>query len=685
MNKHLIVSIKYHIEHLISKRTSNELFQIIHFFKNFIINFKNVKKKIILERSFLSNDYLKKILPEKDYYLSEFKNIFFTNNPLYFVKHDIRELIFKNLEDYFPDFKQNVIINAESVLNDEFDILGRKHHFLNGIDWFYSLFNEFSWPFKRSSDISWILNNEEDIDLKYSLRLNYHQEFVTLGLAFYLTKDEKYSRKFYNLIINWIKRNPPNWGINWIDLLEISHRIVFWIFALSFFETSKILTRKRFILIAKSLLHQVYFVKINSNKIKFNHLIGEQFSIFLFSQIFKSIRTIKKWNKKSKNILLKQIKRQTQEDGVNIEQTTNYHRMVLEIFSLLLIIDSKLFSSSDLLLIERMFDFWKFVIKPDGIIPLIGDNDEAHFIPLNFLNKEEDINLDLLKLGTILFNRNDFKIDNSMNKGTPLILLLLGSNELKKYEKMKFSPTNEKIKYFDKSGYIVGKSNWTNKSNYLFFDMGHFGPGNSSHDHSDVSNIIYSYKGKPILIDSGTYKYNVQFNKRNIFRSSKAHNVISINGNNQAKISGTWSWENVPNVRHQFIKKIKNFKAIVEHNGYKDYIVKRYLIASNDLNKLKIIEEIIPLKKINKETKISSFFHFPEDVSIELGNNFLIIDSNLKLNFKSNKNIIKVIKGNFPYSPYYGVLKKSQLIEFNISHKFKKRKSLKIEFSFSNL
>ena len=684
MIRKLITSINKVVRNPFKFLTLKEFLKYLRFITAFIFKYKRNKKKLILENAFFYEDYLYKILPEKNYYLKEFKKIFYSNNPFIFAKKDERVVILETINKEFLDFKNKVIAQASAVLKNEYNIMRKEYKFSIKVDWFYSLFRNFIWPLKRSSEINWFVNNKEDIDIKFALRLNYHQEFITLGLAYYLTNEEKYTNKFLNLILDWIKKNPPNWGINWIDSLEISHRIVCWIFALSFFIKSDLIRTNQIKMIARSLFLQVYFVNVNFNKHRYNHTIGESFAIFLFSKIFQSVKLINTFYKKYKKILLDQIKRQTQTDGVNIEQTSNYHRLVLEIFSLLYIIDKEAIFSSNLRLIEKMFEFWQYLIKPDCSIPLIGDSDDSHFIPLILFSSEEKANIELLNLGAILFNRSDFKIKERLGK--VLILLLLGTQKYKEYQKMIFTPSKEKIKYFEKSGYFIGKSNWTDKANYLFFDMGHFGPYTSNHDHSDISNIIFSFKGKPILIDSGTYMYNIKDIKRNIFRSSKAHNILSINGKNQATILKKWNWENIPEIKRKVVKYDRFFKIFIEHNGYEGFLSRRQLkVNQNNLSILEIVETITPVKLINEEINISIYFHFPLELKIDLFDNYAIIDSNLKLELLSNNLSIDISKNNYPYSPYYGIKNNSQLIEFKTKKIFSRFNPLKIKYKISAL
>lgn len=651
----------------------------------FLLNFGKKKKKMLLEHSFFSVHYYNKIFPKYLFYIKNFKNQFYINSPFYFSEDKMLNALSKKLRHEFKDYVNSVLFKADLVLQNKYIIFNKEHQFRNQINWFYSFNGHFTWPFNRAKKINYILNYNHDIDVKYALRLNYHQEFITLGLAFYLTNDEKYALKYVDLILNWIKRNPPNFGINWIDPLEISHRIIFWIFALSLFKNSKSLTKKDFNLIATSLFQQVFFVRISSNKYSYNHVIGEYFSVYLFSKIFKNIRLFNKWYRHSKKILIKQIARQIQRDGVHIEQSTHYHRMVLEVFSLLLIIEPKMIPANHIRSIEKMFEFIKYIIMPNGDILNIGDSDDAHFIPTIFFKSYNSFNQELLHLGATLFTRNDFKL-KYLDIDSVLVLILLGIDKYEEYKSLKFSHSKNSFKYFEKSGYLVIKSDWSSKANLLFFDMAQFSPKPSSHDHSDITNIIFLFRGVPIIIDSGTYMYNINQKKRNKYRSSKAHNVVSINYRNQAYIEGIWEWSKIPSIKREFKCKNNEIEGVVVHNGYKNFIIKRRLKASLFLDKFQIIDNIIPnCNYYEKKIEISSFFHFPKEISLKLFTNKICINSNLFLEFKNKGCEIKVNKDIYSFSPFYGEKIDGYLVEFKSIHDFSDRKEIEIIYNLFSI
>jgi hypothetical protein len=644
------------------------------------------KRTLILENANFDDQFLMKILPNSTEFFNHFRKNLITNNPFRFGNERENSNLIKIIESDYPNFKQEILLKASRILKNEFEILKRKHSFRGEIDWFYSFFNDFSWPFTKSAKINWIVDHKEDIDIKHAIRFNYHQEFIVLGIAYFLTNDQKYVIKFLDLILDWIKKNPINWGINYTDTMEMSHRVHCWIIALLFFVTSELITQKELQIIAKSLLLQVMYIKNKINKKNYNHLIGESYVVFFFFSFFRNINFFSKIYQKYAKLLVRQIARQTQSDGVNIEQSTYYHRLVLEIFSLFYIVDHSIFSHNQIELIKKKFVFLKYLIQPDSTIPIIGDSDDSHFIPPAFF-LGGNINMSLLELGDFLFNH--LNLYREQTSGTPMLILLLKEDLNQKSRKIPKGgdlrqEKDKNIKYFNSSGYLIGKSDWKKESNYIFFDMGQFGPPRSGHDHSDISNIIYCFKGNPILIDSGTYMYNIDSETRNKFRSSRAHNIVSINDKNQAHIVSRWRWTNLPKIRRMYIEKEDSFHAIVQHNGYGDFLVSRKISSDKNLDWIKITESVKPTKNISETISVMSYFHFPNNLELKMFDTYIVINSTLKLELIKSKGSFKLIKSKFPCSNYYGIKELSHIIEFKTEYRFSNN-PLYIEFLISPL
>src|SRR5699024_3348333 len=78
--------------------------------------------------------------------------------------------------------------------------------------------------------------------------------------------------------------------------------------------------------------------------------------------------------------------------------------------------------------------------------------------------------------------------------------------------------------YFDKEGYYYYKDDET----FITFKSGKI---INNHKHADDLSISYIFNEEDILVDSGTYTYQMS-NIRKYFMSSRAHNTILIDNAN---------------------------------------------------------------------------------------------------------------------------------------------------------
>jgi len=365
-------------------------FNIINYYKPILEKkLKSIflnKNKLYLRNSSKSNDIFKKNFG-KNLDFDEFRRVFF--NKKIFSYSDSREKskIIEVLNQNHLNSVNKYIKIANQIISKEFIIFEKKYKFKEKIDWHYSFFGDFRWKLEKSDKINIRPRYKSHyIDVKYVWELNRHQFLPYLGFAYFITKDEKYAIEFKKLILDWIEKNPPLYGINWFSGLEISLRLISWIFTLFFFRDSKEINNKHFFSkIFKVLFQHAYYLRYFYTKRSFNHTVGDLFGVYLFSKVFEEIKLIKKWEKKFFKKLKKQIILQIRPDGIDIEQSVNYHKFVLEFFSLFAILNPKLISKSEGILIEKMFDYLLHIIKPDSHFPLIGDVDDGKVLFLTNL------------------------------------------------------------------------------------------------------------------------------------------------------------------------------------------------------------------------------------------------------------------------------------------------------------
>jgi len=458
--------------------------------------------------------------------------------------------------------------------------------------------------------------------------------------------------------------------------LEISLRLISWIITLYFFKDSKEINNKHFFLkIFKVLFQHAYYLRYFYTKRTLNHTIGDLFGVYLFSKIFEEIKLIKKWEKKFFKKFKEQILLQIRPDGTDVEQSVNYHKFVLEFFSLFAFLNPNLIFESEGILIGKMFDYLLHSVKPDYHFPLIGDVDNGKVLFLTGF--EENKFYDLLNMGCILFRKNELKFITK--KISPVSILLFGEEGIKTFNELDSIEPTKNFEYFDKSGYFTIRNNWTEYASYLFVDFGRFGPLGAAHSHSDITNIIFSYNGKNIIIDSGNYTYNKSWNERNYFRSSKAHNVLSINNKNQAQVNSWFSWEKKPKIK----RKVKLKDSVIElsciHNGYQGFLVKRQIITNKNLEELIIKDTVFQSSnKFDEDPHdIDLYFHFAKDINLKVEKSSLQIDNKLLLTVKSNQKFTMSIQESF-YSPAYGQKYENKVLVIHLRHSFKKKDKIQI-------
>jgi len=666
------------LENFTNIRKKFTYFNFVNFYKFLIkdllfFKFYN-KKRAIIRNSYRNDTFLTDFFRKTLDYV-KIKDAFFNKNIFAYSNIKKKPNIIEILKENCSTEIKTYIKYANKIIEKDFSIFEKKYKFENDINWFFSFFNDFKWKLGESERIN-LYAKDIEVDVKYVWEFNRHQFLTYLGFSYYYTKNEKYAKEFRRIILDWIKKNPPLYGINWYSGLEISIRLTSWIFTLYFFKESKEINNVDFFKkIFRSMFQHAYFLNYFHTRRSFNHTVGDLFGVYLFSKTFEEIKSIRRWERKFFNKFKRQIILQTRADGTNIEQSVNYHRFVLEFFTLFLIMNSNNINKEDQHLIEKMYDFLLLIIKPNGNFPLVGDFDDGKVLLLTHF--EDNSFIDLLNLGTILFRRGDLKY---ISKQLKLIsILFLGKKGFEIFEKLRIREPVDTIKVFKNAGYFVIRDYWSNESNYLFVDFGRFGPQNAPHSHSSITNFIFSYKGKDIIIDSGTYTYNKSWKDRNLFRKSRSHNVLTINKQDQAKISHWFAWKNKPKIKRRFEIKNGEIKLFCLHDGYKGFVVKRTVITKNSLNSI-IIKDFVVKTRNNFKKKvydIDIYFHFNRELKVKVEENNVIVDNELCFKISSEQIFDIDIQKSF-YAPKYGFKYENPMLVIHIAHSFEKNRNLEV-------
>ena len=440
-----------------------------------------------------------------------------------------------------------IIERAERLIEGRFDLLGFQNlDFGMAVDWHLEPIAQKRAPLKHWKQFDELATGDTG-DKKIIWELNRHQHFFTLGTAFWLTGDERYAATFVRHLDSWMEQNPPSFGVNWISSLEVALRAVSWIWALHFFRDAQSFSPALFQKALKFLyLHGRHIEKYLSTFYSPNtHLTGEALALYYLGTQLKFFTRSEQWRRLGEEILLSELDRQILEDGVYFEQSTWYGRYTADFYTHFLILrnldpdadeNSAKNPAGNL---QKQLDFLMYVTRPDGTTPLVGDDDGGRSLPLS--ESEPDDFRHLLSNGAVLFGRGDYKFVAKEICGETL--WLFGAEGAKIFESVRKFPPEKTSKDFPAGGYYVMRDGWAETDNYLLIDGGNLGGLSGGHSHADSLAIDCAAGGATFLTDAGTYTYHESTELRNYFRSTVAHNTLSINEQNSSEPGGKFNWQ----------------------------------------------------------------------------------------------------------------------------------------------
>lgn len=428
--------------------------------------------------------------------------------------------------------KEKIINKADKVCNHIFNILGSEDVNLGKkINWHKDFKSETEWDLKYYTNLDYE-NLDDNSDAKVPWEINRFHHLVTVGIAYSITRNERYSKEFKDEIKDWMKINPFCYGINWVNSMEVAIRAINWIYTYYFLKGAVIEKAFWNEFINMLFLHGRFIRKnLESTIPKENHYLSGIVGLFHLGIFFNQTKEGKRWLKFSKEELEKEIINQVYKDGVNHEASINYHRLVTELFLLSYIYGNKngiQFSDQYKSRLEKMIEFIMYYTKPNGKAPIMGDMDNGRIS--DFWLEDFNDHRDIIALGAILFKRKDFKKYGLFGQR---LTWLVGNDGYKTFENLNSLESELKSKTFEKGGFYIMR----NEQIYLIIRCGDIGrKGFGGHGHNDALSFELNIDGKDIIIDPGSYVYTSNIKLRHLFRSTKYHNALVIDNEEINKI-----------------------------------------------------------------------------------------------------------------------------------------------------
>lgn len=500
-------------------------------------------------------------------------------------------------------------------------------------------------------------------DIKYLWLPNRHLQLVIVSQAYSLTKDSRYLEFIAKQLNSWFDQCPFLRGPNWTSSLELAIRLINWslVWFLIGGENAKLFDGRRGAELKLRWLSSIYqhcnFIHsyFSRHSSANNHLLGELAGLFIATIVWPYWKESKAWKIKVQKELVKETTLQTGEDGVNREQAIFYQHFVLDFLILAGLAgraNAYEFPTEYWNRIEAMLEYLASIMDVEGNMPMIGDGDDGLVCQLS-LEPDFCVYRSLLATGAVLFDRKEFS--SKAKHLDDKTLWLLNETALRIFERHKSE--NKKVtlpirRSYPQGGYYILGTDFENKNEVrMIVDAGPLGyPSIAAHGHADALAVIVNVAGKEFLIDPGTYVYQSQPVWREYFRSTRAHNTITVDDQSQSIVGGKFMWLKTANAQCETWQVTEGHDQFVgSHDGYirlSDPVMHRRAVEF-DRNELRfIIEDTISCAK---EHQIRQYWHFSEKCNVELEENRAharIDDTKITLIFQQCAECdIKTLKG----------------------------------------
>ncbi len=609
-------------------------------------------------------DYLKKKISSKDANALLGKKKFKKTK----LMNCLDTLSFEQYDKFFTEGREEKVRRAELVCEHIFDLLGSGPTKLtqeNGnsrlIDWQLDFKSGYHWDPKLF--FRWIKwGNVKGVDIIVPWENSRFQDRLVLAQAYKLTNDTKYAIEFQNQVLDWIENNKFGFGVNWFCSMDISLRAVNWLIIMDLFDDSFDFPKAFLVKFYGSIYDHGRYIRKrlqHFGNVTTNHYISAIAGLLFIALYCPFFKRSKGWLNFAVRELECEMEKQVYPDGCDYEASTSYHILVLEIFFYSLLLCERVgvsLSESYRSKLKKMFECSLYYIKPNGMAPQIGDNDNGRFLKYQIRHVLE--HKYLLSLATVYFKSSDFKL--KQYGFSEEAFWVFGKDAKTIWDRIPFREDALGSKSFPNAGWYIIR----NGNDYCFVTCGPNGQGGrGGHAHNDKLSLELIVDGQDVIVDPGTYAYTSDVNERNKFRSTGYHNTVKFNDYEQNEISKYMGVHILPD--RVIIKKpvLKETECEIKFEGeieYSDIVHKRIISLENETHNWKIIDCISSLKATNATLN----FHLSPNVYYDNGHIF---------SRKTRKRIAtitvvgyKLKKKEYDYSPEYGVKIKSECLYVTI-------------------
>jgi hypothetical protein len=415
---------------------------------------------------------------------------------------------------------ERALAAADRLLAGSIEVFGRTVplHLADGPggDWHRDPVTDTTWP----ADPWWRIDLRGDGragDVKWVWEAARHRHLVVLARAAHLRPDDhRAAGALASGLVGWSELVPLERGVHWISNLELALRSLAWLQALALAPHAVVghaqTVCERELRVVRR--HLELGLARTAGSMPNNHLVGDLVGLAVLQQAFGADPD------RTDALLLEQLGREVRPDGSTIEESLSYHRFVLELLALRVLAGG---APEEVRAVFGRLAQWLCRLGVlEGEVPQHGDWDEGRAITavgdVHALAGSARLGLALAGDGAPdEWRAQHDEVAWHAGVGEPL------------------APDPAERDGHDLGGGIarVQRGDWT---------VWLRASGGGWHGHADHTSVVVQHQGRTVVGDPGTGAYNGPLEERTWFRSSAAHDVLVLDGEDQLVPHRQFRW-----------------------------------------------------------------------------------------------------------------------------------------------
>lgn len=376
-----------------------------------------------------------------------------------------------------------------------------------------------------------------------------------LGRAYIMASDEAYAKAFWHFFELFTAQNPPNLGPHWASGQEVALRLMALAFAGQVFRLSPHSSPERQNRLLESIGEHaarippaLVYGRAQNN----NHLLTKAAGLITAGALLEGQPGADRWSNMGWRWINHALQNQISPGGSYIQQSTNYHRLMLEASLWVFAVTKKRRQAFPPATHEKLVAATRWLLCQldplSGCVPNLGHNDGAHILPLaagGFKDYRP-----VIQAASRAFLAGPCLPPGPWDELSLWLGFPLDSSTRKSCHFHVSCPDSPRL---------GDEYSWGSLRAARFFGR----PA-----HADQLHVELWWKGHNVARDAGTYRYTALPPWKNSLAETLVHNTLTIDNHSQMRRAGRFLWVDWAHAS-RLLPGGQQDMLLAEHNGYR--------------------------------------------------------------------------------------------------------------------